>query len=200
MMIKQNTAKVLLLCQVLGMFCLSIWGRKLQYFLAGLYARYPAGTWVFAAILLAVSAALLLEFYAVFIKRKGIVALHFMGLCSLIPVAIILVVAPVEYLHVALYGALLVLSVLSFASRPGTSYGVLKCLLFVNFVSFLEESVQGFTADRIFDLRDLLLNLFGSICGLYVIWPAVLLRVKLIRPKGPRTPPELQKNNVVLAG
>ncbi len=84
---------------------------------------------------------------------------------------VIFVRVPVEAFHVFIYCAL---AMTLYGPQP--DFSPLKCLIIVNFVSLLDESLQGLHPQRVFDFRDLVLNLLGCLAGILAVNPAVVAR------------------------
>lgn len=76
------------------------------------------------------------------------------------------IVEPIEWTHLLLYG---VLSFLACAMCEAQGRGLQKytlALLISVAVSVLDETLQGIHPQRVFDLRDLILDLCGTVLGL----------------------------------
>lgn len=118
-----------------------------------------------AAVLLSGMALLL------FLNWKSFRSLSWMYWLALACVSSAIVYAvklPVEAFHIVIY-ATLAMSLY----WPMPRISDVKCLIIINFVSIMDESLQGLHPQRFFDFRDLALNFLGCLAGLLVILPFI---------------------------
>ena len=105
--------------------------------------------------------------------RNSAITLITIALCAY--VSELLIVDPIERIHFVKYG---LLSILIFAGQKGsnTLAKMIPAIVLSISLGCLDESIQYFVPNRVFDMRDILLNFTGSLYGAVFISLSLLWR------------------------
>ena len=146
-------AKIVTLCFIGYLFLLAPFGRSLQALVEGYVG--PRGALALAVICL-VAAGLFTR------RSTSKIELLSKGAVSLVICLVInqFILYPVEWSHVAHYAALSILLSTTFKLSPLLSIAI------ASGVGLIDESLQGISPDRVFDLRDICLNVVGAVVGI----------------------------------
>ena len=112
--------------------------------------------------------------------RNSAITLIAIALCAYI--SELLIVDPIERIHFVKYG---LLAILIFAGQSGnnTLRKLIPAIILSSSLGCIDESIQYFVPNRVFDMRDILLNLTGSLYGAVFISLTLLWRQSQIEDK-----------------
>lgn len=155
---------------VLALLCSSVFGRWLEKQLSAYIFIIPYLAFVFVLLILSIAAFL-------FVQKRRVSAsrIHWrqLGLSALAGVVLSyfvvhisegLIVTPIERIHFLKYGALSIF--IYFAQESGsTRRRLLSAFCLAAATGCLEECLQFFVPNRVFDLRDIVMNVFAVSVG-----------------------------------
>lgn len=165
---RQDLSRILGLSWLVVIFLGSVYGRKIQRLFPGLEPYIPYFGIVFMAII-ALSAYWYFQIERS-IKSPNWKQLYVFSSITVVFIGVLAIIIPIatdfkiEQVHILKYG---ILSLLIFFSQKNVAYlrRFLLTLLLSSLAGISEETVQIWIPDRVFDLRDIALNLVSCFIG-----------------------------------
>ncbi len=162
------------LITVLALFCASVFGRWLEKQLAAYIFLIPYLAFVFVLLILSIAIFLFLRKRRLGEFRIQCSRLLLSAAAGLLLSYVVvhisegLIVTPIERIHFLKYGALSIF--IFFAQETGsTRRRLLTAFCLAGATGCLEECLQFFVPNRVFDLRDIVMNIFAVSVGICFI-------------------------------